>query len=46
MAERQAQLNSFCKSLIYYSFLYEAEETEQFLHGKRQFYKVSQSLTR
>ncbi len=38
--ERELQLNNFCKSLLYYTFLYESEEAELFLHGKRQFHKV------
>lgn len=36
--ERTAQLDSFCKSLVFYSFFPESEEVQGFLEGTREFY--------
>jgi len=38
--QRITQLDSFCRSLIFYSFFIEDEDVEQFLDDKRMFNKV------
>lgn len=38
--ERTAELDSFCKSLVFYSFFPESEEVQIFFDNSKEFYKM------